>query len=64
MIHDQPELLWIVVKVESGIPVLVEAYRDWQSAERRAQLLRTDMNPENDETGVFETRIRHAIPDS
>lgn len=64
MTHKQPELLWIVVKVESGIPVLVEAYRDKPSAERREQLLRIDMGPENDETGVFETQIRYAIPDS
>ncbi len=26
--QTQPELLWVIVKVESGIPVLVEAYRD------------------------------------
>jgi hypothetical protein len=30
MPQQQPELLWIVVKVERGIPVMVEAYRDQQ----------------------------------
>lgn len=54
------ELLWAVVKVESGIPVAVEAYRDRQSAETREQFLRRYMHPENDETGVFEVHIAHA----
>jgi len=54
MPKEQTELLWAVVKVESGIPVTVEAYRDRQSAEMREQSLRKDMHPENDETGVFE----------
>jgi len=54
MPKEQTELLWAVVKVESGIPVTVEAYRDRQSAEMREQSLREDMHPENDETGVFE----------
>lgn len=57
MPQGQPELLWVVVKVESGIPVVVEAYRDRQSAEMREQPLRKDMHPENDETGVFEVQI-------
>ena len=53
-VKEQTELLWAVVKVESGIPVIIEAYRDGQSAEMREQSLRKDMHPENDETGVFE----------
>lgn len=57
--QKQPEPLWVVVKVESGIPVTVEAYRDKQSAEMREQFLRTYMHPENDETGVFEIQIEH-----
>ena len=55
--REQPETLWVVVKVESGIPVIVEAYRDKQSAEAREQYLRKCMHPENDETGVFEIQI-------
>ena len=58
MVKEQTELLWAVVKVESGIPVMVEAYRDRQSAEMREQSLRKDMHPENDETGVFEIQYR------
>ena len=58
MPENQPELLWVVVKVESGIPVTVEAYRDKLSAEMREQFLREHMHPENDETGVFEVQVR------
>jgi len=60
--QKQPELLWVVVKVESGIPVMVEVYRDRQSAEIREQSLRKYMHPENDETGVFEIQIGYATP--
>ena len=62
MVKEQTELLWAVVKVESGIPVVVEAYRDRQSAEMREQSWRKDMHPENDETGVFEIQIEDATP--
>jgi len=58
MPERRSELLWVVVKVESGIPVTVEAYRDRLSAEAREQSLRECMNPENDETGVFEIPIQ------
>jgi len=57
MSGKQPESLWIVVKVESGIPVTVEAYRDRRSAEMREQAWRERMNSDNDETGVFEVQM-------
>jgi hypothetical protein len=57
MSGKQPESLWIVVKVESGIPVTVEAYRDRLSAEMREQCWRERMNPDNDESGVFEVQM-------
>jgi len=60
MPQKQSELLWVVVKVESGIPVMVEAYWDRQSAEMREQSLRKYMHPENDETGVFGIQIEDA----
>jgi hypothetical protein len=46
--------LWVVVKVESGIPVMVEAYLNKQPAKMRNRFLRKHMHPENDETGIFE----------
>ena len=55
--QSQPELLWTVVTVESGIPVMVEAYRDKRAAEIRERFLRMDMHPDNDEIGVFEIQI-------
>ena len=58
--QEQPELLWIVVKVESGIPAIVEAYRDSLSARAREQRFRWRMNPDNDETGVFEVPVGQA----
>lgn len=58
MTERQPELLWAVVKVESGIPVMVEAYRNEQAAMTREQCLRAHMHPENDETGVFEVQLQ------
>jgi len=58
MIADQrPELLWVVVKVESGIPVGVEAYGDARSALAREREWRKGMNPDNDETGVFPAEV-------
>jgi len=57
MSGKQPESLWIVVKVESGIPVTVEAYRDRLSAEMQEQAWRERMNPDNDETEVFEVQM-------
>jgi len=62
MSQEQFDLLWVVVKVESGIPVTVEAYRDRQYAEMRERRLRKCMHPENDETGIFEIRIGHMDP--
>jgi len=55
---NQIKLLWVVVKVESGIPVMIEAYGDKKSAEMRERDLRKYMHPENDETGVFEIPTR------
>lgn len=51
------QTLWIVVLVESGIPVLVEAYRFSQVAMEREQELRGELNPDDDEVAVFEVEI-------
>jgi hypothetical protein len=57
MSHKKSERLWVVVEVQSGIPVIAEAYRDRHSAEIREQSLRKHMHPENDETGLFEIQV-------
>ncbi len=54
---NQFKVLWVVVKVESGIPVMIEAYGNKKSARMRERDLRRYMHPENDETGVFEIPI-------
>ena len=56
-LQRQLETLWIVVRVESGIPTCVQAYRNQRSAERREQLWRQEMNLEDDETGLFPVRV-------
>lgn len=55
-LQSRPSLIWVVVKVESGIPTLVKAYQDRQSAVIREHLLRNSIHPENDETGIFEVQ--------
>lgn len=45
--------LWVVVKSERGVPVLLDAYRDKRSANSRAQFLRLDMNPDEDRVELF-----------
>lgn len=62
MTQEQTEKIWVVVKVCRGIPALVEVYHDRHLAYTREQILRKDMHPEYDETDVFETHIRDAIP--
>lgn len=51
------DTIWIVVLVQSGIPVLAEAYRDQKTALKRERALRRKMRPDYDEVGVFEVEI-------
>jgi hypothetical protein len=65
MLQEPHERVWIVVLVESGIPVMVEAFADRQGAERKQLTLRANMNLEDDETGIFQIEMprsasRHA----
>lgn len=50
-------IVWILVKVESGIPVLAEVFSDEAEARRLEDQLRAKMNPDNDEVGVFSARL-------
>lgn len=54
MSHNESQVIWAVVLVESGIPTLVEAYGDEETARTRADTLREDINLDYDEVGVFE----------
>jgi len=62
MMSQQSELLWVVVEVQSGIPVEVKAYRNKRSAVRREQFLRKRMRPDYDEVSIFEVEVRTRSP--
>jgi hypothetical protein len=51
------KVVWVVVKVERGIPVDARAFRRAASAIKSEQSLRKGMNTENDETGVFRVSV-------
>ena len=46
--------MWVLVLVESGIPVLVEAYHDLNIAEERERFFRKSLREGYDEVAVFE----------
>lgn len=58
MNEHSSDLVWVVVKVESGIPVFAQAFSDETDAERLENRLRAKMNPENDEVGIFPSRVK------
>ena len=54
---DKPQVLWVVVVVESGVPVLVEAHPDVKTAKGRERFFRKSMRKDYDEVGVFEVEV-------
>jgi hypothetical protein len=48
-----PDKIWVVVVVESGVSVLVGAYRDEEIALSRFQGLTKDTRPDYDDVGIF-----------
>ena len=63
MSPEKSEVVWVVVLVQSGIPVVAEVYRDEETARKREEFLREDIRPDYDETGVFEVEIGVQSPD-
>jgi len=53
----EKDTVWIVVLVQSGIPVLAEVFPNRRAAQKRERELRREINPENDEVGVFSSEI-------
>jgi hypothetical protein len=49
--------LWVVLKAEGGIPVMLDAYRDKPSATRREKFLRQHMRPEQDQVRLFKINV-------
>jgi len=58
---ENSEVVWVVVEVDAGCPVLAEVYSDYETAYLREQELRSQINPEDDETWIFEEPIRKII---
>lgn len=50
--------VWIVVEVRSGIPVSVKAFPSFELAMIYSDLLKISLNPDNDETGVFQVDLK------
>ncbi len=50
---DKPTRLWVVVKIERGVPVLLDAYRNKNSAKRREKFLRLHLRPEFEDVTLF-----------
>jgi len=57
MTTHQPDTLWLVVLVESGVPASAEAYRDERSARRRERRLWNEIDENDDAVGVFRVRV-------
>jgi hypothetical protein len=57
MTPNESPTIWIVVLVQSGIPTVVEAYWDKETAWAREEILRQDIKPDYDEVGIFEIEI-------
>ncbi len=54
--QTQARRLWIVVKIERGVPVMIDAYSDKRSAKRRENFLRLHMRQGFDQVGIFEIK--------
>ena len=53
------QLVWLVVRVQSGLPAMVAVYDNPSSALAKECEWRQGMNVEYDETDVFATEVRH-----
>ena len=49
--------LYIMVEVQSGIPVSIETFKTIKEAQRREKTIRSEINLESDETGIFEISV-------
>ncbi len=50
--------IFVVVKVHSGIPVIVEAFQKETDAEKLANDLSYDINLDYDEVEIFKTKLK------
>lgn len=47
------KIAWVVVEVQSGIPVTVAAFSTFETAKEYSESLRERLNMEDDEVGFF-----------
>ncbi len=52
--------IWVAVRVERGFVSDIRAFREKESALRQERSWRRRMNPDYDETGLAEVRVRIA----
>jgi len=52
---------WIVVEVRSGIPAAVKTFSSQELAEKYSEMLRNDLNLDNDETGIFQVNLEASV---
>lgn len=64
MKRRKDDMVWVVVLVESGIPIEAQVYRDWRAAKRKERSWRKQMDDTYDATGIFEVNIetKSSIP--
>jgi hypothetical protein len=53
-LSGKPKRLWLVVKNENKIPVMVDVYPDKRAANRRAEFLRRHMRAQCDSVSLIE----------
>ncbi len=58
--HPKIYHAWVVVEVQSGIPVSVRSFTSYETAKRYSYSLRRKLNLEDDETGIFEIELAEA----
>lgn len=49
--------LWVVLKVEREVPVMIDAYGDKRSAKKRARFLQQHMRPDLDQVALLEIKL-------
>ncbi len=55
--HRKSDAVFVVIRVHSGFPFQIEAWRDAKTAQRRAKLFKRDTHLDYDEVGVFPVEI-------
>jgi len=54
----RPKRMWLVVKLENNVPVMIDAYTDKRSANRRERFLLQHHRPEIDSVKVVQLDVR------